>query len=183
MKIYIFPWLRIKAPTNTIRIRCKDVSQLKSLSPPHWLINYVDTKAKCRHLKSWPVCGLCGRCLSQFINSQSCWYFRPSFVNCCLSNLSFLSPPSLPCVKVQYIQTVCVWVVGRCWVLLETVFCRSWTLCFWPDSEPTKLLDRPKQKTRRGEGLRQINTCRKVPLQSNFFKMTTFCFGIYIVNN
>ncbi len=44
-----------------------------------------------------------GRCLSEFIDwryNQSCWYFRPSFVNCCPSNLlsgSSLrpSPPSL----------------------------------------------------------------------------------------
>jgi hypothetical protein len=28
-----------------------------------------------------------------------------------------------------------------------TIFCRSFTLCFWPDSEPTKLLHHPKQMT------------------------------------
>ncbi len=27
-----------------------------------------------------------------------------------------------------------------------------------------------------------INTCRKVPLQVNIFRWTTFCFGVYIVN-
>ncbi len=32
---------------------------------------------------------------------------------------------------------------------------------------PTKLLYRPKQKPRRGGGLRNINTCRQVPLQVN----------------
>ncbi len=53
--------------------------------------------------------------------------------------------------------------VGGCWVVSETIFCRRLTLCFWPDYadyEPTKLLDQP----------RQINTCRKVPLQVNFFR-------------
>jgi len=30
----------------------------------HGLINYIDTNAKCRHLKNLPVTGLCGRCLS-----------------------------------------------------------------------------------------------------------------------
>ncbi len=30
----------------------------------HGLIKYKDTKAKCRHLKNWPVKWLCGRCLS-----------------------------------------------------------------------------------------------------------------------
>jgi hypothetical protein len=33
-----------------------------------------------------------------------------------------------------------------------------------------KLLNHPKLKPRRGGGLRQINTCRKVPLQVNFFR-------------
>ncbi len=28
------------------------------------IIKYKDTKAKCRHLKNWPVKWLCGRCLS-----------------------------------------------------------------------------------------------------------------------
>ncbi len=37
-------------------------------------------------------------------------------------------------------------------------------LCFWPDSEPTQLLYHPN-KNLGGEGtLRQLNTCRKVPL-------------------
>jgi hypothetical protein len=34
----------------------------------------------------------------------------------------------------------------------------------------SKLLDHPKQKPRRGGGLRQINTFRKVHLQVKFFK-------------
>jgi hypothetical protein len=56
----------------------------------HWLINYIDIKAKCRHLKSWPGKGLCGRCLWEFIYwiySQSCWYFLFSFANYSPSNL------------------------------------------------------------------------------------------------
>jgi len=65
------------------------------------LINYIDTKAKCRHLKNWPVKGLCGRCLSEFIDrrySQSCWYLRPSFVNCCCPS-PLNHPFPLPCVN------------------------------------------------------------------------------------
>ncbi len=72
----------------------------------HGLINYKNTKTKCRIY--WG--------LIEFIDwrySHSCWHFRPSFVNCCPSNLlsssPFTSPPPLPCVKVQYIQTVCGW--------------------------------------------------------------------------
>ncbi len=51
----------------------------------HVLINYKDTKTKCRLY----------RCLIEFIDrrySQSCWYFRPSFVNHCPSNLLSYSP-------------------------------------------------------------------------------------------
>jgi hypothetical protein len=35
----------------------------------HGLINYIDNKAKCRHLKKLTYKeGLCGRCLSEFID-------------------------------------------------------------------------------------------------------------------
>jgi hypothetical protein len=63
---------------------------------------------------------------------------------------------------------------GGCRVLLETIFCRSLPLCIWPDSEATKLLDYPQQKPRRGGGLRQINTCHRVPLQDDFFRWRHF---------
>ncbi len=59
--------------------------------------------------------GLCGRCLSEFIDwrySQSYWYFRPSFVNCWPSNFlsgSTLPPSLLPCgnKNTVYTYTVC----------------------------------------------------------------------------
>jgi hypothetical protein len=35
-----------------------------------WLINYIETKAKCCHLKNWPVKGLCARCLSEYTCSM-----------------------------------------------------------------------------------------------------------------
>ncbi len=60
------------------------------------LINYIDTKANWCHPKNWAVKGLWCRCLSEFMDwrySQSRWYFRPSFVNCCLSNLLSGSQP------------------------------------------------------------------------------------------
>jgi hypothetical protein len=34
----------------------------------HGLVNYIDTKAKFRHLKKSKKEGLCGRCLSEFID-------------------------------------------------------------------------------------------------------------------
>ncbi len=55
--------------------------------------------------------GHCSMCLSEFIDwrySQSCWYFRPSFVNCCPSNL--LSGLTLPSPFPVWISIlVCVW--------------------------------------------------------------------------
>ncbi len=63
----------------------------------HRLMNNIETKAKGRHLKKLTCKGLGGRCLSEFIDwrySQSCSYFRPSFVNCCSSNL--LSGSTIP---------------------------------------------------------------------------------------
>ncbi len=47
---------------------------------------------------------------------------------------------------------------------------RAWT-------NQLQYVEHPKQKAGRG-GLRQINTCCK----DKFFKMTTFCFGVYKVN-
>ncbi len=61
-----------------------------------WTNYFVDTKAKCRHLKKITCKGtLDWRC------SQSRWYFRPSFVNCCPLPFSLvqLSPLPLPCVN------------------------------------------------------------------------------------
>ncbi len=129
--------------------------------------------------KNWSGKGLCGRSLSEFIDwrySQSCWHFRPSFVKCCTSNLlsgSTLPRPLFPVSKFNiYLQ--CVAGMGwGCWVLLDTIFCRSLTLCIWSDSEPTILLD-PKQIPRRGGGLREINACRKVQLQVNLFRWQRF---------
>jgi hypothetical protein len=135
----------------------------------HELINYKDTKTKCGHLKKWHVKGL-----NEFIDwiySQSCWYFRPSFVESWPSNLlpgspPLLAPTPLACVKVQYIQTVCGWEgvegVQSCWRPYS-----GSVLYLTRDSEPTKLLDHRK-KPMRGGDLRQINICRKVPLQVNF---------------
>ncbi len=74
--------------------------------------------------------------------------------------------PPIPWVKVQYIRTVCGWGGGGGGGV-------------WPDSESTKLLDHPQQKPRRGGCLRQINTCRKVPIQVNLFRWRHFAL-LYI---
>ncbi len=118
--------------------------------------------------------------------SQSCWYFRPSFVNYCLSTFSLVHPPlppsPLPCVKVQYVQyKQCVLGGGGCWVVLESIFCRSLTLCIWPDSETTKLLHHPKQKPRREEGASDRQTPAAKSLYGYIF-LTTFCVAFYQSN-
>ncbi len=69
------------------------------------------------HLKNLPVKGLCGRCLSEF-KDWRCWYFRPSFVNCCPSPLlsgSTLSPihPFPVWISVHTVKTYTVCKGGR----------------------------------------------------------------------
>jgi hypothetical protein len=71
---------------------CREESS--SEGADHGLINYKDTKTKCRLY--W--------CSVEFIDlrySQSCWNFRPSFVNYCSLTFFLVHPP--PPVKVQYI--------------------------------------------------------------------------------
>ncbi len=80
------------------------------------------------------------------------------------------SPSLLHIAKVQNIKTVCGgwgWYVELCWrpnsAGVNTLFLTRFR---------TYKIDRlqPKQKPRRGGGLRQIITCRKVPLQVNFLR-------------
>ncbi len=78
----------------------------------HGLINYKDIKTKYRHQKKLTCTGTLRQALIrvyklEILYSQSCCYFRPSFVNYCPSNfLSGSPPPPLSCVKVQYILKV-----------------------------------------------------------------------------
>ncbi len=91
-------------------------------------MNYIDTKAKCHHLKNWPVKRLFGRFLSEFIDCiftvSHGWYFRPSFVICCpltfslVQLLASLPPPSL-CQSTVYTDSVWLGGGGGCWVLLK----------------------------------------------------------------
>jgi hypothetical protein len=114
--------------------------------------------------KNLHVKGLCGRCLLEFIDwrhSQSSWYFDPDLwtIEPLTFSLVRYPLPSL-CQSTVYTDSACVTgggggEGGGCWVLLKTIFCRSLTLCTWPDLEPPKLLDLPQQKRRRGGGLRQ----------------------------
>ncbi len=75
------------------------------------------------------------------------------------------------CLMWLYVSTVCMFTLcgGEwwCWVVLETIYCRTFTLfCMWPDSD-SKKIDRPLQeKSLGGEGcLRKINSCSTVLFQ------------------
>ncbi len=73
----------------------------------------------------------------------------PSYVNYCPSKVLSGSPPSP--LKVQQIsRQYVVGGGGGCWAVLETIFCRSLTLCIWSDSEHTKLPYHPPTKTWEG---------------------------------
>ncbi len=67
----------------------------------HGQITYIETKAECRHLKKLVCKGILRQVFIDRRYSQSCWYFRPSFLKCCPSNpLSDSTLPTpLPCVN------------------------------------------------------------------------------------
>jgi hypothetical protein len=115
---------------------------------------------------SWPVNRICGILFNRFyrleIHSLMVCIFDPACellppwtkelhgtsvllpLYCTFSLISSPLPP-FPMYSICR-QCVTVWGVRGCWNVLWTIFCRSFTLCFWPDSEPTKLLHNPKQK-------------------------------------
>jgi hypothetical protein len=101
----------------------------------------------------------------------------------CVAPLPFsqvqLSPPPFLCEKVYCTHVYSVWGGGVWGSVGDHIFCESFTLSIWPNSEPTKLLDHPKQKLRRGGGLRQINTCHKVPLRVKFFRWRYFALPYF----
>ncbi len=120
----------------------------------HGVINFIDTTVK----QNVVICkGLCGGCLSEFVYRLEIQpfmlhgIFRPSFVNCCPSNLisgSSLPPPSL-CEQMYTIQCerggggMGFWASGRL-KFYEKLKVRKWNKFFI--------------------------ICRKVPLQVNFFR-------------
>ncbi len=85
--------------------------------------------------------------------SQSCWYFRPLlWTSAPLTFSMFHLPPPLPPFPMWISTGVCIYTVcngGKGSGCGESKY-RIFTLCIWPDSEPTKWLYRPKQKPRTG---------------------------------
>ncbi len=117
-----------------------------------------------RYIHSWFVFS------TQLVNC--CTHGRRNYmilVYCCPSTVPSLWPPSPPPLpNVQYIQTVCDCGGGGCWNVLWTIFCRSFTLCFWLDWEPTKLPHHPKQKWPVKTTLK--DRCLKDPLSMGWIK-------------
>ncbi len=97
--------------------------------------------------------------------------FSTQLCELCPGNLlsgSNLPPPLFPVSKFNiYLQCV----AGRGWGVLSSVrdhILQETNTLYLIRLKPTILQDHPKQIPRRG--LREINTCRKVPLHVNFFR-------------
>ncbi len=106
-------------------------------------------------------------------------------MNYCPSNLLslwFTSPTLQPLSKVQstvYADSVCI--AGRGWGVLSCVgdhMLHEFNILYLIRFRTYNIaLPTPKQKPRRGGSLRQINTCRKVPLKVNFLDTENWhCF-------
>ncbi len=146
----------------------------------HGLINNIETKAKCRHLKKM----FCKGSLRQVFLRVSLetgdtvchvGIFNPALWTIAPLNFSLvqLSPPSL-CQSTLHTDSVWLGGVGGFWVLWETIFCRSLTLCILTRCRTYKIATPPQTKTD-----------KHLPLShfiGQFFPMTIFCFGVCIVN-
>ncbi len=115
------------------------------------------------------------------------WYFRPLLWTSTPLTFSMVHlPPSLSLFPVWISTGVCIHAVcnggGGGDRVVWREYIRSYTICIWPDSEPIKLLYHPRQKPLRRRGLRQINTCRQVPLlyRSIVKKSRHLGFGVFI---
>jgi hypothetical protein len=150
---------------------CKCTFNVSTVRIYNGLINYKDTKTKCRLY--W--------CLIEFIDwrySQFRLVFSTQLCEYSLFNILSLyftpTPTLLPVLKYSIlyrIQKVCAW---DGWGVLSCVgdhILQEFNTLFLTRFRTYKIALTPrKQKPRRGGGLRQINTCRKVPLQVIFFR-------------
>ncbi len=92
---YLFNYFFVHSLHFLFGVCHHDLLLTLAFSEAHGLINYIDNKAKCRYLKTLTCKGT----------------LRQVFIRIYrLETGSTLHPvPPLPCVNVQYIQTVCGW--------------------------------------------------------------------------
>ncbi len=129
-------------------------------------LTYIDTKAKCRHLKKFPLRQVFIRVYR--LEIQTVRTFAPlTFA------LAQFSSPLLPCIKDSkysiYTDSVWLGVVEGVLSPVEDLILHEFNTLYLTRLRTYKIARPPQQKPRRGEGLKQISTCRKVPLQVNFF--------------
>ncbi len=151
--------------------------------PYHGQINFKDTRAKCCHLKNWPVKGLCGRCLSvwgslpprflfgwfsNFVVTESGQIQSVKLLQNMVSNRTQHSPPPPS-------HTLSVYTVlrhrgggGRVeperrlqWQQPGRTYQHDWLYLLYLNYDKHLL---------------------QSPFTGKFFWMTTVCFGVYLVN-
>ncbi len=121
----------------------------------------------------------CSRSLLKFIEwrcSQLSWHFLPIFWNYCPSNLLSGSPapPPFPCVKekysIQYTDSERLGGGGGGGVLIPVgdQIMQEFNTLYLTRFKTYKIARPSPSKPRRRGGFRQINICRKVPLQVIF---------------
>ncbi len=136
------------------------------MAPNRTIINFLDTKAKCRH---------CGRCLSEFIAHVG--IFDPAFWTVAHVTFSLVQLSPLPLTRCQQCSIYRQFVAGRGWGLLSPVganILQEFNTLYLTRFRTYKIARPPITKTWRGGGLRQVTTCRKVSLQVNFFRWRHF---------
>ncbi len=115
--------------------------------PKHWLQNVISSI-----FSSQQSLLTCVHSVMLVFSAQLCDLYSPLLPLSLLLSDSPLPFPQFPWISICT-YTACKRGREGYRVVSETIFCRSFTLCIWPDSEFTKLLDHPKQKLRRGGGL------------------------------
>ncbi len=114
-----------------------------SVDPEHGRMNYKDTKPYMSAFLSVDLLTeFAAFSWTDFID----WRYIVQFPLYCTFSLTSSPLPPFPMYSLYRQCVTCGGVVGGCWNVLWTIFCRSFTLGFWPDSKPTKLLHHPKQK-------------------------------------
>ncbi len=112
--------------------------------------------------------------------SQSCWYFRPLLWTSAPLNFSLVHLPQ----PVSTSAGVCIYSVcnrgGGGSGCVECIY-RSYTLCIWPDSEPTKLLYHLKQKPKEGREPQTDKHLPPSPFKGQFLRKANIWDWILLV--